>query len=259
MAAAPWLNQLARFGPVLDLVEAAPGDRLLDVGSGSEGIARYAAPRWRITACDLDFSDYGVTAPDAAARRAERVRGSVLDLPFPDRAFDVVVALDLLEHVPPPDRARALSELARVGRGRVVVACPAGAPALRSDRRLAGFYRRLGLPVAPWLAEHLDHGFPERSEIATGLAPHGALRLFGNEWLPAHGALMRWEATPYLNLLALAGARALGAGVGPGRGPAARLARAALGVLRGGDRAPSYRVIACLDRGAPSGPAGERQ
>lgn len=237
------LDQLARFAPVMRMIEAAPGTRLLDVGSGSQGVARYAAPRWRITACDIDFSDYGSTA--ASSDRAERVAGSVLQLPFPDGSFDVVVALDLIEHIGPADRPRALSELARVGRRRVIVGCPCGGPALAADRRLARLYAALRQPVPPWLAEHLDNGFPEPQELADGLAGRGRLRLVPNEWLPTHELIGALEATPPLNLAALALCRRIAPAVVQGSGGPP--ARAALRLLRGGDRRPAYRTIALLD------------
>jgi ubiquinone/menaquinone biosynthesis C-methylase UbiE len=239
------LSQLTRYGPVMQMVEATPGRVLLDVGSGSQGVGRYASSRWRITACDLDFSDYGST--DSVAARGERVQASVLDLPFADQSFDVVVALDLLEHVAQVDRPRALAELARVGRRRVVVGCPCGSRALEADRRLARLYDRLRLPRPPWLDEHLVNGFPEAGELSAGLNHAGRVRLVDNEWLLSHQLLVGFEALPYVGLLARAAARALRPGVSGEVGRRADLARGLLRFVRGGDRAPAYRVIALVD------------
>ena len=63
--------------------------------------------------------------------------GDVRCLPFSDRAFEVVVAVDLLEHVAAEDRPQAVREICRVARSRAVIACPAGEPALAADRGLA--------------------------------------------------------------------------------------------------------------------------
>ena len=43
-------------------------------------------------------------------------------LPFPAKAFDLVLAIEVLEHVPDPDAA--LAELARLARGHLVLSVP---------------------------------------------------------------------------------------------------------------------------------------
>jgi 2-polyprenyl-3-methyl-5-hydroxy-6-metoxy-1,4-benzoquinol methylase len=43
-------------------------------------------------------------------------------MPFEDRAFDGVTALEVLEHI--PDAGRALAECCRVARRFVIVSCP---------------------------------------------------------------------------------------------------------------------------------------
>jgi SAM-dependent methyltransferase len=61
-------------------------------------------------------------APDDVVARA--VRADLLSLPFPDASFDVVMASEVLEHIPDDDVAMA--EIARVVRpgGRVAVTVP---------------------------------------------------------------------------------------------------------------------------------------
>lgn len=56
------------------------------------------------------------------------VRGSALDLPFDDGAFDVVTCFDVLQHVPVGEDLRAVSELRRVLR-------PGGIALVRSNAR----------------------------------------------------------------------------------------------------------------------------
>jgi len=56
----------------------------------------------------------------AIARRQRGValyaQASILDLPFPDGAFDLVFTSRVLIHVPPPDLPRAMAEVCRVSR-----------------------------------------------------------------------------------------------------------------------------------------------
>jgi SAM-dependent methyltransferase len=241
------LNQLARYAPVVRLLEEVPGTTVLEVGSGSRGLARFLSSRWQITASDIDFSDYG-RAPATNHTRARQVTADVCDLPFQDGEFDAVVAVDLVEHLPSAQRKQALDELVRVARGRVIVAVPAGPAALDADRRLRDFYRRRGTPPPAWLEEHIKNGFPDPAELAAALSPHGRLQLLPNESVKAHELIAKVEALrgggPFSELLSKA--------VQPGVRGRHRLARRAfprvLHLLRGLDRAPSYRTIAVLDR-----------
>lgn len=113
-------------GSVYRLLDDAPGPRLLDVGSGTGGLASAARDLGRsVVAVDAD--------PDMAALTGAAVPGRALvaalpDLPFGDGAFDAVTANFVVNHVPDP-RA-AVRELARVVRpgGRVALTSWPAAP-----------------------------------------------------------------------------------------------------------------------------------
>ncbi len=53
-------------------------------------------------------------------------QADVRELPYRDRSFDAVVALDVVEHFEKPDALRMLLELERVSRSLVVVVTPSG-------------------------------------------------------------------------------------------------------------------------------------
>lgn len=236
------LNHLVRLVPVVELVRETGACEVLDAGSGSAGVAPWLGRGWQVTALDTSFDDYGATSDGGRVAAERAVVGDVRDLPFDDRSFDVSVAVDLLEHVPPADRAVAMREIARVTRRRVVIACPSGPAALAVDRQLASV---LAAPP-PWLAEHLDNGFPEVAEVVAELERYGAVRVIANEHTSSHARLVRAELNPLLFVPTRAAAWL--AGVALRRGPHARgLARRALRVVRGRDRPPSYRTIYVLD------------
>jgi len=200
--------------------------------------ARWLAGERRVTAVDLSF--------EGGPAGGERVAADARALPFPDAAFDVVVALDLLEHVPSGDRPRVLGELARTARLRLIVGCPTGPAALEVDRRLARMLDRRGESYAgSWLEEHLEHGFPESSELAALLGEYGRVRLLANENVRTHELLMRAEMTRRPRRLTDAVDRLLQP-VLMNRGRAWQAPVVAL--LRGFDRGAPYRTIAVVDR-----------
>lgn len=63
--------------------------------------------------------------------------GDVTNLRFPDRSFDLVLAIEVLEHVSEPDRA--LREISRVAAGTVVLSVPRE-PIWRIGNMLRGRY-----------------------------------------------------------------------------------------------------------------------
>ena len=239
------LHQLARFSAIAPLVEEAGPGELLDVGSGSEGVAGWIGPQWRVTAVDESFDYIGaMSGPAGAPRRA--VVADARALPFPDRSFDVVLALDVLEHIPPGDRPRTLAELVRTARRRVIVAGPAGAEAHAADMRLAGRLRARGMTPPGWLLEHEANGLPEREELVEALGGARRVRVLGDSNLRWHEWLYRLESRRPGFHLSRAAALAVVRGLAS-RGPAQIAARLALRLVKGPARGPFYRTIAVVD------------
>jgi SAM-dependent methyltransferase len=240
------LTQFLRYEPVARHLEASGGRTLLEAGGGSRGVAPYLRGEWEITNCDLSFDDYGAERVTTRSR-ARRVVASVLELPFEDESFDAVVALDLLEHVEPASRPRALRELARVSRKVAVIGCPTGARALQADRRLANLHAARGVDPPGWLTEHFENGFPEPSLLRETLAPFGEVAIVPNTNVVARLGLARLEATRIGGCSDLL-FRRLAPAV---RRSGWRRARARLlgKALRGFDAPPAYRTIAVLTKG----------
>lgn len=90
------------------------GSRLLDVGCGMGALVR-ALLMAGLDATGLDVAPACIEHGNAIAP-GRFVHGSILELPFDDDAFDVVVCTDVLEHLGEADVDRAISELVRVSR-----------------------------------------------------------------------------------------------------------------------------------------------
>lgn len=126
------------------LPQVARGDLVLEIGCG----AGYSSLNLReCLPAGVDFigSDVGETLLHKARARnpgTTFVRQSVYDLALPDRSVDVVVMLEVLEHLESP--AKALAEVHRVARKAAIVSTPRE-PLWRALNFLRGKYvRELG-------------------------------------------------------------------------------------------------------------------
>ena len=118
------------------LTDLQPGERVLDVGSGIGGPARFLASRYGVTVTAIDVTERFCRAAEMLTRGADLadrvtiVCGDALSLPFADESFDVVWTQAVSQNI--FDKRRFISELVRVLRpgGRAamfeIVAGPSG-------------------------------------------------------------------------------------------------------------------------------------
>jgi ubiquinone/menaquinone biosynthesis C-methylase UbiE len=110
------------FGAALQQCLPSTAKRVLEVGCG-EG-RQLTAIGSRFPGADL----IGLDLPDVELMEAwdgvesAMVQGSALTLPFADNTFDLVLCIEVLEHVPDPEHA--MREIARVASDAVVVSVP---------------------------------------------------------------------------------------------------------------------------------------
>ncbi|MEI9981074.1 MAG: methyltransferase domain-containing protein [Edaphobacter sp.] len=116
---------------------------------------------------------------------------SAAQMPVKDNEFDVILASDVLEHVPPDLRKMVIDESLRVARKLVIFGFPCGELAWESDRALLDAYLKKNLTPAEWLTEHMEAKFPEPElfrEIDGWEIQH-----HDNENISFHSWLMRSE------------------------------------------------------------------
>jgi len=92
---------------------AFPAANALDVGCAT-GFVVEALRELGVAAEGVDVSRYAVARPAQGARGHVRHGDVRAGLAFGDGSFDVVTALETLEHLSPPDVPRAVAEIARV-------------------------------------------------------------------------------------------------------------------------------------------------
>jgi SAM-dependent methyltransferase len=113
-----WLTA-DEYRSFLDLVKLSPGQKVLDVATGSGGPAIFLAKETGCQVVGIDINETGIqNAQRLAAEHglADRVTFSLADasepLPFPDETFDAILSIDSINHF--KDRGNVLKEFRRV-------------------------------------------------------------------------------------------------------------------------------------------------
>lgn len=138
------------FAQVRGIVAPLEPASMLDAGCGEgETIARLEGllpPR----VFAIDILDQSVRLTRRRLPFVEATRASIYDLPFEDNQFDLILCLEVLEHLDRPDAA--VEELARVGRRDLVVSVP-----FEPYFRLGSLLRGRHLARLGDHPEHLNH------------------------------------------------------------------------------------------------------
>ncbi len=180
-------DQLQRYRLASEVIEYLRDKkplRILDAGS-REGFLRSFLPEDAI--CNLDIEPFPID---------NFIRGDLLRLPFGDGSFDIALALDVLEHVPSPERAGLLTELARVSKDSFIVGAPFRDEQVEEAEKLANeFSRKLTGRENEFLAEHSAVGLPNLDEVVSWAEENR----FQTAVLP-NGYLPRWLTIFCLNV-----------------------------------------------------------
>ncbi len=153
--------------------------RLLDVGSGPVALTEmFVSPRFEIVRSDLSqFDDPSIVLLNPGE-----------PLPFENAAFDVAVAIEVLEHLPQAQRPSLIRELQRVSRQAVIVCCPVDTPeVVQAERQFSAWAQSVSGRDVGFLVEHSEHGLPHAADVVSWFSAPGSVLVADNapldEWL----------------------------------------------------------------------------
>jgi hypothetical protein len=187
------INQLIRYEPAIRWIKKKGYQKICEIGSGQNGICKFIDQN--IVGVDINFRDYRDDGKIDIHPNLTPVFGDILQgTQFADREFDLVVCVDMLEHIGKQDRERAIKEILRIGKN-AFIALPVGKHALACDQWLGDVLVRRGKVPPAWLFEHLDLEFPEDGEIERILESHPdvSYRTFPNDNVVFHKIVVLME------------------------------------------------------------------
>lgn len=167
-------NSRSEQDRIRDLIALLPRQRgiALDVGARDGYVSLRLTDHFdSVIALDLD-------KPEIEHGKIRCVKGDATALNFPDRSIDLVVCLEVLEHIPTKVLAKACSELARVAKGHVLV----GVPYKQDIRCSRTTCHTCGQTNPPWGhvnafdEQRLQHLFPGLSVVKTSYVGESDVR-----------------------------------------------------------------------------------
>lgn len=186
-----------RYLPIVDEIKKIKNaENILEVGSAGLGITPYL--KKEVTGIDIDFKPPFHTF-------LKRINGSAIKLPFVNGSFDIVISMDMLEHLKKTDREKAISEMIRVASKTVYIGVPSGNEAAKQDKLLRKHYKDKFGDQYQFFEEQINEGLPEKKEIYRMII-NGAkyfkkkvnVEIVGNENMTLHKILMKGWMTKNL-------------------------------------------------------------
>ncbi|MFD7523221.1 class I SAM-dependent methyltransferase [Paenibacillus chitinolyticus] len=118
------------------------------------------------------------------------VEGDATDLKFADSSFDIVVALDVIEHIPKNRRVLFLKEIDRVSKLGFIISAPFENSGIeQAEIRISNYYQALYDSNLLWNEEHREQGLPNKKEIFDYLIASSKKEIVPID----HGNIEIWE------------------------------------------------------------------
>lgn len=186
-----WHPEVAlRYLPIVDEIKKVGNEkRILEVGSGGLGIIPYLGKP--VTGVDIEFKP-------PFHSLLTKIKGSASKLPFKNASFDIVISVDMLEHLKEENREKAVKEMIRVAKKKIFMAVPCGKEAYMQDLLLDKYHKHKFGKRYHFLEEQLHFGLPEKKDVyntilreANSLGKGVKVKIKDNENLTLRNFLMK--------------------------------------------------------------------
>ncbi len=151
-------DQYQRYGVAARAIDAVREKgkplKILEVGSNVHQLLGKLLPGDAIDYLDLEI-------PEDMRGKANIIVGDATELALMDGSYDVVVALDVYEHIPQERRKAFLSHTCRVARLLTVIGAPFDYPhTIQAEKEASDYWKSLFGEPYRWLHEHALNGLP---------------------------------------------------------------------------------------------------
>jgi ubiquinone/menaquinone biosynthesis C-methylase UbiE len=171
---------------VAELVSMSPGSRVLDVGGGHGQLAPFlAAAGHDVTVLSSSNACFSRFPQPDHGHCIERTTGDLLNLPFADRSYDLVVSVRLISHI--QSWERLVEEFCRIANTAVIIDYPSTSGLNALTPLLFSFKKRIEKNTRTYtsfskrqLAQTFDgHDFQVTQTRAQFFLPMGLHRALG--------------------------------------------------------------------------------
>ena len=154
-------DQYQRYKTASDIIENYRENRrkftILEVGANAHKNLEKFLPNDNIIYIDIDFPD--------ETQDSHMIKGDATDMKFEDNSFDIIVALDVYEHIPVDRRNLFLKEINRVAKNGFIIGAPFDHDKTReAEYRVNSVYRSLYGSDFIWLKEHIENSLPSEAK-----------------------------------------------------------------------------------------------
>lgn len=159
------VDQYQRYRMAAEIVNAVRGERralkILEVGGYPPQLDAFL-PDDEIMITDI------VSATEIPVGHGSYAKADALNLHFDDKSFDIIISLDVLEHIEPAHREKFVTEQIRIAGDYIVLAAPFNdgkGVVSREELLLFEFIEETHGYNHKYFEEHLKYGLPEIENI----------------------------------------------------------------------------------------------